>query len=233
MTLLKVIYTCKICSFQTNDKTKYKRHMDSKRHTNKVENISNSYSCECCKFYTKNKTMFNKHLITKKHISNSYPIINLNFNEKKFNNDIIKYEDLYQQIDSIKSDIDDSNEEILYEENQEVSSSLKILQNLDDLYLLEYDLVQKNILMKPIKNELKKNIGHYLVYKYFNWGKRHINYEGLCFVNWKNNFQNSQKKNKKKIKIKISQKNKIIWGDKYIRTKVKGTNEYSLTKCIN
>lgn len=232
MTLLKVIYTCKICSFQTNDKTKYKRHMDSKRHTNKVENISNSYSCECCKFYTKNKTMFNKHLITKKHISNSYPIIDLNFNEKKFNNDVIKYEDLYQQIDSIKSDIDDSNEEILYEENQEVSSSLKILQNLDDLYLLEYDLVQKNILMKPIKNELKKNIGHYLVYKYFNWGKRHINYQGLCFVNWKNNFQNSQK-NKKKIKIKISQKNKIIWGDKYIRAKVKGTNEYSLTKCIN
>ena len=232
MTLLKVIYTCKICSFQTNDKTKYKRHMDSKRHTNKVENISNSYSCECCKFYTKNKTMFNKHLITKKHISNSYPIINLNFNEKKFNNDIIKYEDLYQEIDSIKSDIDDSNEEILYEENQEVSSSLKILQNLDDLYLLEYDLVQKNILMKPIKKELKKNIGHYLVYKYFNWGKRHINYQGLCFVNWKNNFQNSQK-NKKKIKIKISQKNKIIWGDKYVRAKVKGTNEYSLTKCIN
>lgn len=231
MTLLKVNYTCKICSFQTNDKTKYKRHMDSKRHTNKVENISNSYSCECCKFYTKNKTMFNKHLITKKHISNSSPIIDLNFNEKKLNILFLQYEDLYQDIDSIKSDINDSNEEILYEENQEVSSSLKILQNLDDLDILENDLVQKNILMKPIKKELKKNIGHYLVYKYFNWGKRHINYEGLCFVNWKKNFENSQKKNKKKIKIYI--KNKIIWGDKYIRAKIKGTNEYSLTKCIN
>jgi hypothetical protein len=220
MTLLKVNYTCKICSFQTNDKTKYKRHMDSKRHTNKVENISNSYSCECCKFYTKNKTMFNKHLITKKHISNSYPIINLNFNEKKFNNDIIKYEDLYQEIDSIKSDMNDSNEEILYEENQEVSSSLKILQNLDDLDILENNLFEKNILMKPIKKELKKNIGHYLVYKYFNWGKRHINYQGLCFVNWKKNLLKTQ--------------NRIIWnGKKYKKAKIKGTNKYIVIECIN
>jgi hypothetical protein len=99
-----------------------------------------------------------------------------------------QYEDLIEQIKSIKEDINESYDEIEYEKIQDIPSEYKICLNEYDIEKLEKELIIVEKEIKSIKKELRKKFaGRYLKHKYYNWGKRHINYIGLCFKNWNSN----------------------------------------------
>lgn len=105
-----------------------------------------------------------------------------------------QYEDKIQQIKSIKEDINESYDEIEYEKIQDIPSAFKICLNEFDIDKLEKELIIIEKAIKPIKKELRKKFaGSYLKHKYFNWGKRHINFIGLCFKNWYRNFSKGKK----------------------------------------
>ena len=62
-------YRCELCNFNSHDKTKYLKHLDTKKHTKTKEDQKKTakYCCELCNFYSNNKTKFDHHLATKKH----------------------------------------------------------------------------------------------------------------------------------------------------------------------
>ena len=235
MVLVKVNYTCEQCEFETIDKTKYKRHMLSARHLAGGPNKT-PYDCECCNFSTKNKTVYTNHMACKKHLllSGCLPCSIVEFDEKDFKNTYEEYEELYSDIREQQSDIDDCNT-LINDAIEEGNDYIKI-QNETELNVLEIDIEKNKILMNPIQKKLlKKYSGHYLNYKFNNWGKKSsisnigFNY---CISNWKKNFKQSVKQIVKQIvKPEILHKSLIIQGVKHYL--LPGTKKYRKKQTMN
>ncbi len=62
------MYSCKICNYNTNDSSNYKRHMQSEKHNLSVKNKTrinnNIYVCQKCNKEYNYKNIYNKHIIT-------------------------------------------------------------------------------------------------------------------------------------------------------------------------
>ena len=74
---------CKDCNYKTEDKSNYKKHLESKKHLNNINKLAKStkstkstknednYICKECDYKTEDKSNYNKHLESKKHLKNT------------------------------------------------------------------------------------------------------------------------------------------------------------------
>lgn len=76
-------YSCVACSYKTNDRSNYRKHLKSKRHIKRCNSSTNdvvsycdienktTYECSICKFKTNDKAKLTRHLDTKRHNNNA------------------------------------------------------------------------------------------------------------------------------------------------------------------
>lgn len=63
-------YYCEDCDYETNLKANYDRHLASKKHNNKANNLIKRYVCTLCDYKCSDKSNFNKHCLSKRHTDN-------------------------------------------------------------------------------------------------------------------------------------------------------------------
>lgn len=81
-------YSCTTCSYSTNDRSNYRKHLKSKRHIKRCNSSTQdvvhcndvetktTYECSICKFKTNDKTKLTRHLDTKRHKNNAQLLSN-------------------------------------------------------------------------------------------------------------------------------------------------------------
>jgi len=137
-------YECRLCDYQTHDKSNYNKHIISDSHINKEE--SNIYCYICNKSYVTNKK-YNRHKKYKHdNINNINNINNKNSGNNKDNN---KYKEILKSNDNIKEEI---KEEINKSKNEVVTVVNKALTKASSLI----NFLMENYKSTPPLKKIKK-----------------------------------------------------------------------------
>ena len=67
-------YSCDKCSFFSNYKSDYNRHLNTKKHMENMKNVKRGFTCEKCEFNTLYKKDYERHMNSKKHMKNSIKV---------------------------------------------------------------------------------------------------------------------------------------------------------------
>ena len=67
-------FNCDSCNFETNFKSHYDRHMNTKNH--KLIGYDEKYNCDSCNIFCDSKYNYDRHMNTKKHHDNIMGINN-------------------------------------------------------------------------------------------------------------------------------------------------------------
>lgn len=109
-------FNCVVCNYNTNECSKYNRHILSDKH---IKNMKTIYICEKCNYSTINKVNYQRHLTTKKH---------LNINSIQFNS-FIPIQDV---IDKVKDGVKQEVEKIHNKKTEELLNEIQKLKELNE-----------------------------------------------------------------------------------------------------
>lgn len=154
-------YDCIFCNYKTNTKGNYKKHIESKKHKENVnEKELHLFSCEYCNYKTFIKCNYEKHQLTNKHIRNEsnaqkegiYKVCEICNKSYKSKNGYWKHKKKFHS---------EQIEDLFENENETANEMENTIKTNDELSLVPAkDQEYKDLIMQLIKdnNELKSTI---------------------------------------------------------------------------